>query len=147
MQTVYLRTLPWASKNSSSELSSESRAMLCILHSEMLWRDGLTVKPQETKGLTVNRRHFYFSSFFLNKYTTNKATPHHQSHAQTWCYINMQQFLRCANGLHNGQGWCVKSETQRRSNSQNLRLQRRSVLRAKSRFRLSHVYNRHLVCD
>lgn len=33
--------LPCASKNSSSELSSESRAILCILHSEMLWREGL----------------------------------------------------------------------------------------------------------
>lgn len=41
--------LPWASKNSSSELSSESRAMLCILHSEMLWRDGLTKRPHGQK--------------------------------------------------------------------------------------------------
>lgn len=46
--------LPWASKNSSSELSSESRAILCILHSEMLWRDGLAAiwnKSKEKKKL------------------------------------------------------------------------------------------------
>lgn len=45
-------SLPWASKNSSSELSSESRAMLCILHSEMLWRDGLTGKKKKKKKST-----------------------------------------------------------------------------------------------
>lgn len=38
--------IPCASKNSSSELSSESLAMLCILHSEILWREGLAGKKK-----------------------------------------------------------------------------------------------------
>lgn len=39
--------IPCASKNSSSELSSESLAMLCILHSEILWREGLAAKNKQ----------------------------------------------------------------------------------------------------
>lgn len=88
--------LPWASKNSSSELSSESRAMLCILHSEMLWRDGLTVKPQEAKwSLLIGDMCFFsLSLFFLNTYRNtlqqgNVAQAHAlQAQAQTQCYIN-----------------------------------------------------------
>lgn len=40
-QAVGAVYLPCASKNSSSEPSSESLAMLCILHSEMLCLEGL----------------------------------------------------------------------------------------------------------
>lgn len=48
--------LPWASKNSSSELSSESRAILCILHSEMLWRDGLAAIWHKSKTKNQNKK-------------------------------------------------------------------------------------------
>lgn len=107
---------PWASKNSSSELSSESRAMLCILHSEMLWRDGLTVKPEEAKGSRLIGGHvLYFQplfSFLTDREMSHRPYP--QSHAQTRCYINMQtvSVAGCfiTDGLHGGQGWCVKSE-------------------------------------
>lgn len=52
--------LPWASKNSSSVLSSESRAMLCILHSEMLWWDGLAAETPKI-------------SFFVNSSPLNQS--------------------------------------------------------------------------
>lgn len=91
--------LPWASKNSSSELSSESRAMLCILHSEMLWRDGLTEKPQMNKKFTVILVTCVSASLFpfLNTHTHtpyNKEILHNLLQpTHTQCYINMQQSL------------------------------------------------------
>lgn len=54
--------LPWASKNSSSELSSESRAILCILHSEMLWRDGLAAIWHKSKK---KKRCYFWACFIL----------------------------------------------------------------------------------
>lgn len=57
--------IPWASKNSSSELSSESLAMLCILHSEILWREGLAGKNKKALCDTLHRQDGEFPTWSL----------------------------------------------------------------------------------
>lgn len=57
--------IPCASKNSSSELSSESLAMLCILHSEILWREGLAGKHRQGNCDTLARHGGEFPTWSL----------------------------------------------------------------------------------
>jgi len=57
--------IPCASKNSSSELSSESLAMLCILHSEILWREGLAGKNRTALCDALHRQDGEFPTWSL----------------------------------------------------------------------------------